>query len=163
MTYDKVKAVSVLGAGVMGQGIAQSFIMGGYPVYLYDISSEILDVASSHIADNLKMFSKAGIIEPEDIEACQKRLQTSLDLKQSVSQSDLIIESAPEDAELKRKLFKEVETFCSEDHPDHQHIPSEFSRYLCKRGNKKPNLGYPLVQSATDRTDSGSCQTSVDG
>jgi 3-hydroxybutyryl-CoA dehydrogenase len=113
MTYDGVKAVSVLGAGVMGQGIAQSFIMGGYPVCLYDITSEILDVACSHIADNLHMFFEAGIIKQGEIEDCQKRLNTSHDLEKSVSQSDLIIEAAPEDVDLKKKLFQEVETHCS--------------------------------------------------
>ena len=44
MTIEPVKSVSVLGAGVMGQGIAQSFAMGGFPVYLYDIAQDILVV-----------------------------------------------------------------------------------------------------------------------
>lgn len=114
MTSDRIKSVSVLGAGVMGQGIAQSFIMGGYPVYLYDITSEILNVACSHIAENLQLFFKAGIIKHEDIEECQKRLNTSQDLKKSVSESDLIVEAVPEDVELKKKLFYEVETYCSD-------------------------------------------------
>jgi 3-hydroxybutyryl-CoA dehydrogenase len=114
MTSDPVKSVSVLGAGVMGQGIAQSFAMGGYPVYLYDITKAILDVAHAHIESNLRLFSEAGILQIENIKDCLKRIEMSDDLKKSVSQSDLVIEAAPEKVELKQNLFCEIEKYCSE-------------------------------------------------
>ena len=49
MKLDEIKAISVLGAGIMGHGIAQSFLMGGYPVTLYDIQESILGTAKVHI------------------------------------------------------------------------------------------------------------------
>lgn len=114
MTTEPVKTVSVLGAGVMGHGIAQSFAMGGYPVYLYDIAKDILDIARCHIESNLQLFFEAGIINSDDIEDCLGRVKISDDLKKSVSESDLVIEAAPEKVELKQKLFCEVEKHCSE-------------------------------------------------
>ena len=45
--------VAVVGAGTMGHGIAQSFLMGGYPVRLYDIKESILETAKTHIQKNL--------------------------------------------------------------------------------------------------------------
>ncbi len=114
MTIEPVKSVSVLGAGVMGQGIAQSFAMGGYPVYLYDIADDILEVAHAHIEDNLRLFFEAGIIQNEDIKESLENIKISDNLKKSVSESDLIIEAAPEIMEIKQNLFCEVEKYCSE-------------------------------------------------
>jgi 3-hydroxybutyryl-CoA dehydrogenase len=114
MTIEPVKSVSVLGAGVMGQGIAQSFAMGGYPVFLYDIAQNILDAAHSHIESNLRLFFEADIIQSDDVKDCLGRIKVSNDIKKSVSESDLVIEAAPEKVELKQNLFCEVEKYCSE-------------------------------------------------
>jgi 3-hydroxybutyryl-CoA dehydrogenase len=114
MTIEPVKSVSVLGAGVMGQGIAQSFAMGGYPVFLYDIAQNILDAAHSHIESNLRLFFEADIIQSDDVKDCLGRIKVSNDIKKSVSGSDLVIEAAPEKVELKQNLFCEVEKYCSE-------------------------------------------------
>lgn len=114
MTIEPVKSVSVLGAGVMGQGIAQSFAMGGYPVYLYDIAEDILEVAHAHIEDNLRLFFEAGIIQSDDIKDCLGCIKISDNLKKSVSESDLVIEAVPEKMEIKQNLFYEIEKYCSE-------------------------------------------------
>jgi 3-hydroxybutyryl-CoA dehydrogenase len=111
---ENVKSVSVLGAGVMGQGIAQSFAMGGYPVNLYDIADDILEVAHVHIEDSLRLFSEAQVIQSENIKESLDHIKLSSDLKKSVSESDLVIEAAPEKMEIKQDLFHEIEKYCSE-------------------------------------------------
>ena len=115
MKLEKIHNISVLGAGIMGHGIAQSFLMGGYPVMLYDIQESILKTAKSHIEGNLDLFYRSGLIGKEDIAPALRRLSTTVDLKHAVDESDFIVEAALEDLALKQKLFEEVESFCGKD------------------------------------------------
>jgi 3-hydroxybutyryl-CoA dehydrogenase len=115
MNVNEIKKISVIGAGLMGHGIAQTFTMGGYPVALYDIGEDILETARSHIGKNLEKFYQAELIGKEDIEPALNRLTTTADLKEAVSDADFIVEAAPEDLALKQKLFPQIESFCKED------------------------------------------------
>lgn len=114
MKLEEIKTISVLGAGIMGHGIAQSFLMGGYPVTLYDIDESILETAKAHIEQNLQLFHQANLIKREDIKVVLRRLATTIDLKRAVEGSDFIVEAAPENLELKQELFQRVESFCRE-------------------------------------------------
>ncbi len=115
MKLEEIRKTSVLGAGIMGHGIAQSFLMGEYPVWLYDIEESILETAKGHIEKNLELFSQAGFIGKEDIEPVLSRLSTTTDLKHAVTGSDFIVEAAPEDLSLKQELFQRVESLCRND------------------------------------------------
>ncbi|NIW10865.1 MAG: hypothetical protein GWN33_10075, partial [Gammaproteobacteria bacterium] len=110
MKLEEIHTISVLGAGIMGHGIAQSFLMGGYPVWLYDIEESILETAKEHIEKNLQLFYQAGLVGKEDIELILSRLSTTTDLKHAVERSDFITEAAPEDLSLKQELFQRVES-----------------------------------------------------
>ena len=112
MKLDEIKAISVLGAGIMGHGIAQSFLTGGYPVTLYDIKESILGTAKVHIEHNLELFGQAGLIKCAEGKRALGRLVTTTELKRAVQKSDFIVEAAPENLELKQVLFQEVESFC---------------------------------------------------
>jgi 3-hydroxyacyl-CoA dehydrogenase len=115
MKLDEIHNISVLGAGIMGHGIAQSFLMGGYPVWLYDIRESILETAKEHIEKNLELFSQAGFIGKEDIEPILSRLSITTDLENTVEGSDFIVEAAPEELSLKQELFQRVESLCGKD------------------------------------------------
>ena len=115
MKLEEIHNISVLGAGIMGHGIAQSFLMGGYPVWLYDIRESILETAKKHIEKNLGLFCQAGFIGKDDIELTLNRLSTTADLKDAVEGSDFIVEAAPEDLSLKQELFQRGESFCGKD------------------------------------------------
>jgi 3-hydroxybutyryl-CoA dehydrogenase len=112
MKMETIKNVTVLGAGIMGHGIAQRFLMAGYPVTLYDIDATILETATSHIEENLHRFSQFDLIGESDIAPALARLATTTDLAQAVKQSDFVLEAAPEDLSLKQNLFEQVESFC---------------------------------------------------
>jgi 3-hydroxybutyryl-CoA dehydrogenase len=114
MKLVEIKHITVLGSGIMGHGIAQSFLMGGFPVVLYDISEPILATASAHIRKNLELFSNADLIKETEIKPCLQRLTTTTDLKEAVQAADFIIEAAPEDLDLKKDLFEKIESFCPE-------------------------------------------------
>ena len=115
MGSDDIKTVSVLGVGVMGHGIAQVFAMGGYDVMMLDVEESILKTARAHIRSNLELFEQFDLIDGKNIESVMERLTGTLDLKKAVENSDFIVESAPEDLELKQQLFQQTESFCRED------------------------------------------------
>ena len=112
MKLEEIKNISVLGAGIMGHGIAQSFLMGGYSVMLYDIQESILKTAVAHIEKNLGLFFQSDLIGKQDIELSLQRLSTTVDLRHAVEVSDFIVEAVPEDLSLKQDLFEQVESFC---------------------------------------------------
>jgi len=112
---ENIKKVSVLGAGIMGHGIAQAFLLGGYPVSLYDIQESILETARAHIERNLELFQQADLIKSGEMEPALRKLVTTSNLERAVEGSDFIVEAAPEKLELKQGLFQEVESFCRPD------------------------------------------------
>lgn len=112
MKREDIETISVLGAGIMGHGIAQAFLMGGYPVRLYDIKESILDTARSHIRKNMEMFAQEGLLDAETIQPAMDRLFTTTDLIKAVESADFIVEAAPEDLALKQELFQKVESLC---------------------------------------------------
>ena len=114
MTIETIKTVTVLGAGIMGHGIAQSFLMGGYPVILYDIQSTFLKTARAHIEKNLELFLQARLVTKQEIRFALERLTTSEDLQSAVAGSEFILEAAPESLTLKQELFQKVESLCQE-------------------------------------------------
>ena len=114
MKLEDIKNIAVLGSGIMGHGIAQSFLMGGYPVMLFDISEPILATARAHIQRNLELFFRSDLIKEADIEASLQRLTTTTDLEKAVSGADFIVEAAPEDLNLKQGLFEKIESFADE-------------------------------------------------
>ena len=115
MRLEAIRVISVLGAGIMGHGIAQSFLMGGYPVVLYDIQESILQKARSDIEKNLGLFLQASLIEKREIELFLTKLTTTTDIKRAVEGSEFIVEAATEDLELKQGLFEQVESFCKKE------------------------------------------------
>ena len=115
MHLENIKTITVLGSGVMGHGIAQGFLMGGYPVTLYDINSSVLEIASSHIHESLSLFCEAGLLKKEEIASAMARLTLSTDLKAATKESDFIIEVIPEIMELKQNTLKAVESYCKKE------------------------------------------------
>jgi len=114
MNVANIRNIAVLGSGIMGHGIAQSFLMGNCQVILYDIEASVLETARAHIEKNLKLLEEAGLLTTEDVGSALNRLSTTIDLKKAVAECDFIIEAAPENLELKQDLFQQVEAHCRE-------------------------------------------------
>jgi 3-hydroxybutyryl-CoA dehydrogenase len=104
--YD-VKKVAVVGAGVMGAGIAQVFAQQGFPVVLNDLNDDILGAAKKRIGDTLALLQSHGILAQEKIEAALKNVTFSSGMD-ALSNVDLVVEAIPEKIELKQSLFKEL-------------------------------------------------------
>jgi 3-hydroxybutyryl-CoA dehydrogenase len=102
-----IRTVGVIGAGQMGAGIAQVFAQSGYEVRLADISRESLDAARGRIEKNLRRQVEKGRLGEPDLEAALDRLTTTLELP-SLGPSDLIVESAVENEEVKHRIFADL-------------------------------------------------------
>jgi len=112
MKLKEIHQIAVLGAGLMGHGIAQSFIAGGYSVMLYDLQESVLNSAEAHIKNSLELFCGADLIESKEIGPALDRLTCTLDLKCAVEGADFITEAIPENLALKQDIFQRVEDLC---------------------------------------------------
>jgi 3-hydroxybutyryl-CoA dehydrogenase len=106
-----VTRVGILGAGTMGRGIAQVAALGGYETRLYDAFPEAAEGAAAKLGDDLAKGASRGRWSADEAEAASLRVEPALALG-DLAGCDLLIEAAPEDLELKRKLFTEAAAAC---------------------------------------------------
>ncbi len=108
----EIKRITVLGAGLMGHGITQvAAQIGKYEVTMRDIEQRFVDNGMNMIRESLQRFVKKAQITEAQMNEVLSRIHPSLDLKEAVSNADLIIEAAPENIDLKKALFREVDAF----------------------------------------------------
>ncbi len=100
--------MAVVGAGLMGHGIAQVFARAGCIVGLYDVDQGALEQAIRSIRSNLKTFVEEGLIRDPEVESILSRIHPTLDLQEAVRGVDFVVEAAPEDMEVKRDLFRRI-------------------------------------------------------
>src|SRR5689334_6302753 len=100
----EIKTVGVVGAGTMGNGIAQVFAQAGFTVRLVDLAQPMLDRARTTIDRSLAKFVEKGKLAATDRDATLARVLTFTTLD-SLADADYVIEAIVEDAEAKRTLF----------------------------------------------------------
>ena len=106
----KIQKIAVLGAGLMGHGIAQvAAQVAKLEVNLRDINQEFLDNGMSMIENSLKRFLKKGVISEKEFKEILGRIHPVLDLGEAVNGADLIVEAVPENVKLKKKVLSEVD------------------------------------------------------
>ena len=104
--------ISVIGSGTMGNGIAHTFAQTGFKVNLIDISEEAIAKGIATIGKNLdRQITKGSITEAEKVKTLDN-ISSCTDLKAGVECADLVIEAASENADLKLKIFKQLDEFC---------------------------------------------------
>ena len=109
----EIKRIGVLGAGTMGNGIAQVAAQSGYEVVMRDIEQRFIDGGMESIQKNLSRGVKKGRITEEQMETTLSRIKPTLDMG-DLSGSDLVIEAVIEDAELKKSAFREIDELCGD-------------------------------------------------
>jgi 3-hydroxybutyryl-CoA dehydrogenase len=107
-----IENISVIGAGLMGHGIAQVFAIKGYPVTLMDLRDELLSKAIENIRSNLTLMAQKGIGHPDHIEAAIDRIKTTVDLKDAAAEAQFVVEAVSEDLELKQEVFQDLDSVC---------------------------------------------------
>lgn len=107
-----INCVTVIGAGVMGHGIAQTFATAGMKVKLFDLNEEALLESVQKIESNLSLCLKNNFITLEDKEKTLRNINVTNELYKAVQYSDFIIEAIPEILKLKHELFSKLESLC---------------------------------------------------
>ncbi len=107
-----VKKVAVIGAGLMGHGIAQTFAAAGFEVNLTDTVSEVLRGAPARIRNNLNLMADSGRLSAERIPEIMARVSLQPDLGRAVEKADFVCESISENLEAKQDLFAQLDAAC---------------------------------------------------
>jgi len=107
--------IAVIGAGLMGHGIAQIFAVQGHAVILMDLQDGLLSDAIKNIRANLSLMEQKGIVSSEEIEPAIQRVKTTTDLKEAVTGAHFVVEAVLEKLELKQKIFQDLDSFSPAD------------------------------------------------
>jgi len=108
----EIKRVAVLGAGIMGNDITQVSAAAGFEVWLRDVEEKFIQNGIANIEKSLARMVKAGKLNPEEIPKILDRVKTTTELPRAVQGADLVIEAIPENLELKKKIFKDLDQLC---------------------------------------------------
>lgn len=105
----EIKKICVLGAGLMGNGIAQICAQAGYQVFIRDIEQRFIDSGMSAIKNNLSRDVDKGKKTQTEVNAILGRIKTTLDLKEAAADADLVVEVVIEVMDVKKRVYEELE------------------------------------------------------
>ena len=118
-----MKTIAVIGAGTMGNGIAHTFAQSGFTVKLIDVSEKSLEKGMATIASNLDRMVTKGTITEDDKHKTIGNIITYTDIKDGVIGTDLVVEAASENVNVKLAIFKQLDEIC----PPHTILASNTS------------------------------------
>jgi 3-hydroxybutyryl-CoA dehydrogenase len=108
----EIKTIAVIGAGIMGRGIAHAAAVGGYRTILEDLLPGALRRAESEIRANLDKSVELGKVEAEEADAAFQRLEYAGSVEEAAREADLVIEAVPEEMESKIEIFTLLDKIC---------------------------------------------------
>jgi len=108
----EVRTIAVIGAGIMGRGIAHAAALGGYRTILEDILPTALRKAESEIRSNLDKAVELGKVTKADADQAFGRLEYASSVEQAAREADLVIEAVPEEMESKIEIFTLLDKVC---------------------------------------------------
>ena len=129
MNTSSIRSVVVIGAGLMGHGIAIEFALAGYDVRLHSRSEESLERARGMIRNSLERLHDLGRISEQQAESVPDGVRMSTELGELVGDANLVIESIYEDIDAKTDLFAQLDDLC----PDGTILASNTSSFLPSR------------------------------
>jgi 3-hydroxybutyryl-CoA dehydrogenase len=107
-----VKTIAVIGAGIMGRGIAHAAALGGYRTILEDLVPAALRKAETEIRSNLDKAVELKKVTSEDANAAFRRLEYAGSVEEAAREADLVIEAVPEEMESKIEIFTWLDKIC---------------------------------------------------
>ena len=106
-----IHKVGVIGAGLMGSGIAQVSAQAGFPTVVREVSSALLDKGLGSVMKFMQAGVDKGKVAPLDLDKVREHLKGTTELE-DLADCDIVIEAAPENLELKHTLWGELDTIC---------------------------------------------------
>ena len=119
----QVNRIAVIGAGIMGRGIAQVAAQGGYTTVLQDIDAKQLEAGLAEMRASLAKAAERGKIDADVPARVQRHLRTSTEIAEAAADADLVIEAVPERIHLKVEILSELDRIC----PEHTLLASNTS------------------------------------
>ena len=108
----EVRTVAVIGAGIMGRGIAHAAALGGYRTILEDLLPNALRKAETEIRANLDQAVELGKVNASDADAAFSRIEYAGSVDEAAREADLVIEAVPEEMESKIEIFTMLDKIC---------------------------------------------------
>jgi 3-hydroxybutyryl-CoA dehydrogenase len=108
----QIERIAVIGAGLMGHGIAQEFALAGYQVRLHDQGEAPLARALENIRSNLKRLSSLGRLDASRIDPALGAIHATPDLGEAVAGAELVVEAIFEDLAAKHELLRSLNELC---------------------------------------------------
>ncbi len=115
MQAAEIKKVTCIGAGVIGYSWALYFALKGLAVTVYDVKQEALALAEQRIGESLKALVKNGVVSEAETGVIMGRIAYTTSMQEAAAGAQFIIESAPENYDVKRQIVREAEEFCGAD------------------------------------------------
>jgi 3-hydroxybutyryl-CoA dehydrogenase len=115
MSEMEIKKICVLGAGMMGNGIAQVCAEAGFHVYITDIEQSFIDSGMQTIKKNLSRDVEKGKKTQTEVTAIIERIRTTLDLKEAASDADVVVEVVIEVMAVKKRIYEELDKIVKPD------------------------------------------------
>ena len=104
-----IDRVAVVGAGLMGHGIALQFALGGRDVWLNDLTEDALSRAMDSVRTSMGTLQAVGLVDGDAAVQALERVHTEVSLDKALSGAELVIEAVFEDLDLKRSVFKRLD------------------------------------------------------
>lgn len=111
----EIKKIAVLGAGLMGAGIAQVAAETGFQISMRDIEDRFVQNGLANIRKNLERAVGKGKMAKEKAEEILSRIKGTVDLTAAVKDVQVVIEAVVENMELKKQVYKELDQLCAPD------------------------------------------------
>jgi len=108
----EIQTIAVIGAGIMGRGIAHAAVLGGYRTILEDILPTALRKAETEIRSNLDKAVELGKVTKADADTAFSRLEYASSVEQAAREADVVIEAVPEEMESKIEIFTLLDKVC---------------------------------------------------
>lgn len=105
----EIRKICVLGAGLMGNGIAQICAQAGYEVTMRDIEQRFIDNGMNSIRKNMQRDVEKGRKNQDEMNAILNRIKPTLDMKEAAQNADIVVEVVIEVMEVKKKVYSELE------------------------------------------------------
>jgi 3-hydroxybutyryl-CoA dehydrogenase len=104
--------ITVVGAGLMGHGIAQIFAAHGHPVWLHDAHPDVLNSATDRVRANLTNMAEHGVTLGAGIDEIVDRIHTTGELGTACAEAEFVFEAVFENLELKQQIFADLDRLC---------------------------------------------------
>ncbi len=126
MKADDIRNIAVIGAGLMGHGIALEYALAGYEVTINDVDDDALDESWKRIRESAKLMQQFGLTDAESTEAAIGRIRSDASLDSAAERADFVVEAMIEDLEKKNAVYRRLDEIC----PSHTIFASNSSSFM---------------------------------